>query len=240
MDNKKEKKTNKNIFQTLINGFLSLRKGSTPISKSPYKTPLGFDSIRLVGNKRKKIEEINNDAGSMIKQYLHDVSGLLDFIERRGTKVIRKTHADKVLILFGFLEGFIYPLKGYKAKLLTLSLKIIGAWDEPIASETKGMFIFGPEEPPIGYMVHQIHHWLSYHNGLPGYTEQTMQNFQRIFDPSFGVDDVKRMSREEIVALREAIARDKEALDFVQKMAEEIFKPQDIIKGIEEGEGRNL
>jgi hypothetical protein len=237
--NKNSKSSSKKIWNAVIGFFRYFGPQKQGIDVAKMKS-LTFDSLRLIGNKQKKIDDINEDAGNLIKQHLDNVSGLLEFIRNRGTRVIQHKHADKVLSLFGELEGFKPPTSGFKARILTLGLKIVGAWKEPIASQTPPLFIFGEKEPPMGYMVHQIHHWLSYNNQLPGYTEEAMNNFKRIFDPSFGVEDVRKMSKEEIIALREAIARDQEALDFVQKMAQEIFKPQDIMKGIKDGDRKNI
>jgi hypothetical protein len=242
-NNKNIKSSNKNPIQKFVRSFINFCRKFNPTSQTTEKgtlKQLSFDSLRLVGNKRKKIEEINKDAGNMIKNYMGNVNGLLEFIERRNTKVIRHRYADKIINIAGELEGFIPPVGGLKGKFIMLGLKIIGAWDQPIGDITPPLFVFSDKEPPMGYMVHQIHHWLSYNKGLPGYSEETMENFKRIFDPSFGVEDVKKMSKEEIIELREAIARDREALAFVEKMAQEIFKPQDILKGIKDGDNRNL
>ncbi|MGD9580486.1 MAG: hypothetical protein AB7V50_03880 [Vampirovibrionia bacterium] len=236
--------TGSSNIQKLINAVILfchklVPKKATTITGKKLQ-PLSFDSLRLLGSRKKDMEEINRDASHLVKEHLNNVRGLLEFIERRGTKVIAHKNADKVIKLFGEIEGFIPPVKGIRAKLLTLALKIIGAWDDPLTDETPPLFVFGEKEPPMGYMVHQIHHWLSFNKGLPGYTEETMNNFKKIFDPSFGVEDVMRMSKQEIIELREAIARDQEALDFVQKMAAEIFKPQDVLKGIKEGDKKNI
>lgn len=242
-ENDKLKKSSKGLFEKLINNFISFCRKFRPKNAgagSNRLKQLSFDSLKLLGGHQRKIDDINKDASSIVKEHLHNVTGLLEFIERRGTRVIRCKHADRLLIFLGEIEGFTPPLTGLKCKLLILGLKLIGGWNEPIPSQTPPMFIFGSKEPPMGYMVHQIHHWLSFNNGLPGYTEETMNNFKRIFDPTFGVEDVKKMSKEEIIALREAIARDQEALDFVQKMAQEIFKPQDILKGIKDGDKKNI
>lgn len=243
VENKKKAESSKSPFKKFLNGFLDFcRKfGPGKAGFDPRKVrQLSFDSLKLIGNKQKKLDEINKDAGDLIKGYLNDVNGLLEFVERRGTKVIRNNNALKVLGLFGEIEGFIPPMIGFRAKLITFALRITGAWEGPATNETPPMFVFGAEDPPMGYMVHQIHHWLSFYNELPGYTEETMNNFKKIFDPSFGIEDVKRMTKEEIIALREAIARDQEALDFVQKMAIEIFKPQDVMQGIKDGDKKDI
>lgn len=238
------KKSNQSPMKNIINVVITfchmlVPKKTTNISSKRLQ-PLSFDSLKLVGSRKQEMDEVNKDASYLVKEHLNNISGLLEFIERRGTKVIAHKNADKVIKLFGEIEGFIPPIKGFKAKLLTIMFKAIGAWTGPITNETPPLFVFGEAEPPMGYMVHQIHHWLSFNKGLPGYTEETMNNFKKIFDPSFGVEDVQKMSKQEIIELREAIARDQEALDFVQKMAEEIFKPQDVLKGIKDGDKKNI
>ena len=242
-DQKKRKSKSMGPFKKFLRGFLDFcRKfgpGTTGLDHKRVKS-MSFDSLKIIGNRQKKLDEINENASSLVKNYLDDVSGLLEFIENRGTQVIIHKNAEKILHFFGEIEGFIPPMNGFRAKLIMYGLKIIGAWKQPIPEETPPLFIFGEEGPTIGYMVHQIHHWLSFNQGLPGYTEETMNNFKKIFDPSFGVQDVQRMTKEEILSLREAIARDQEALDFVQKMAQEIFKPQDIVKGIKDGDKKNI
>lgn len=239
----KNNNSSKSFLKKLFEGFINFcRKiGPAKVGIDPKRVKqLSFDSLRLIGNRQKKIEEINQDASLMIKEHINDVNGLLRVVELSGTKVIKHKNADKALQFLGEVEGFLPPITGLKGKLILLGLKMIGAWNEPFPKETPCMFVFGDKEPPMGYMIHQIHHWLSYNKGMPGYTEETMSNFKRIFEPSFGMEDVKRMSKEEIIALREAIARDQEALDFVQKMAMEIFKPQDVVKGIKDGDKKNI
>lgn len=243
MAGKKQKNSNPNSgLNKFLRGFLDFCRKFGPkragIDSRKVKQ-LSFDSLRLIGNKQKKLDEINEHASELVKGHLDNVPGLLEFIENRGTRVIIHKHADKVVRFWGEIEGFLPPMSGFKARLILMSLKMIGAWPDSVRKETPALFVFG-EEPTMGYMVHQIHHWLSFNNGLPGYTEETMNNFKKIFDPSFGVEDVKRMSKEEIISLREAIARDQEALDFVQKMAQEIFKPQDVLKGIKDGDKKNI
>lgn len=201
---------------------------------------LSFDSIRLANKHKVKIAEINEFASNTIKEHHNDVNGLLEFIENRGTKVIRHPKADWILKLLGKEEGFVPPMKSIKGKIMLTLLKIIGAWNGQTNITSPPLFIFGEKEPAIGTVIYQLYHWLSYNDGLPGYSDEAMRNFNKIFSPSFGMQDIQRMSREEIVQLREAIARDQAALSFVQKMAIEFFKPKDVIQGLKDGGKTNI
>lgn len=201
---------------------------------------ISFDSVKLVGKRQHKVAEINEFASKTIKEHHNDINGLLEFIENRGTKVIRHENACIILKLIGKEEGFIPPMKSIRGKIMLMLLKIVGAWEGETNITSPPFFIFGEKEPEIGNVVYQLYHWLSYNDGLPGYSDETMRNFNKIFSPSFGMQDIQRMSREEIVQLREAIARDQAALNFVQKMAIEFFNPKDVIKGLKDGDKTNI
>ena len=229
----------KSLFAVLGNIWTNFFPKKTGITLQHMKH-IRFDTLKLLGSNKKNLDEVNKEAGNILKQHFNDINGLFKFIEMRGTKVIRCKNADLVALLFGEAAGFITPISGLKGKMLLICLKFIGAWTDPIYEKTPSLFIFGDKEPPIGYMVHQIHHWISFNKGLPGYSEETMNNFKRIFDPSFSYDDVQKMSKEEILELREAIRRDKEALEFVKQMAQELLNPNEIIKDLHDGESRNI
>lgn len=231
--------TLKSFFTQLGNIWAKFFPKKTGITIQHMKH-IKFDTLKLFGSKKKNLDEVNKEASNILKQHFNDINGLFKFIELRGTKVIRCKNADIVALLFGEVEGFITPISGLRGKLFLLCLKIIGAWHDPIYDKTPAMFVFGKNAPPMGYMVHQIHHWISFNKGLPGYSEDTMNNFKRIFDPSFGYDDVQKMSKEEVLELREAIGRDKDALEFVKQMAQELLNPNEIIKDLHNGESRNI
>jgi len=244
MKNPQRKNTNNNsFFKSLLAKISELFMKLFPKKSGmtlQYIKNLKLDSLKLFGAKKKRLDEVNKEAGDILKQHFNDVNGLLKFIELRGTRVIRHKNVGIVLKFFGELEGFITPVSGIRGKLFLIGLKLVGAWNDPIYNKTPPMFIFGKNPPPMGYMVHQIHHWISFNRGLPGYSEETINNFKRIFDPNFGYDDIQNMTKEEMLDLREAISRDQEALEFVTKMAQELLAPQEVIKGLQEGKNKNI
>ena len=55
---------------------------------------------------------------------------------------------------------------------------------------------------------------------LPGFDDEAQQKFKKIFE--YEIDaNVQTLTYEEIISLKEAIARDIEAIDFVTKLAKE-------------------
>lgn len=72
----------------------------------------------------------------------------------------------------------------------------------------------------IYYMLHQFHKWYGFKKNLPGYDEMAQDLFKDNLD-NMSDSDVKEMSIEEILALKEAIARDAQAAEFVIQLAKE-------------------
>lgn len=201
-----------------------------------------FDSLKFIGNKKQQVDTIYEDISNAVKKNVHDVSGLLEFVENRGTTVVRGKHVDKVLYLFGKTVGFLPPMKGLKAKGILYFFKMMGIWKHPITEKTPPMFAFSEKDPAMGYMIHQLHHWLSYNNGLPGYSEEAQSKLSMVLDPTVDMEDLQaefeKMSSSEVKELREAIARDQEALMLIQKLAQEVFEPQSTFDAIKDQESK--
>ena len=67
-------------------------------------------------------------------------------------------------------------------------------------------------------MLHQFHKWYGFKKDLPGYDEMAQELFKENLEH---MSDTKEMSIDEILALKDAIARDAQAADFVINLAKE-------------------
>jgi|GEM_PF-1728161 len=200
----------------------------------------GDDSFSFQGKNHLIKKDINEQARYMIKQALESPEDLLDFIESKGTVIIRCPHMDKILKLFGEKEGFITPLCGIKAFLLTLIISKISPNKLQIGFKTPAMFALKDVPVNIYTISHQFHLWLSYINDLPGFEENNMKNFKAYWDVGPESNDVSCLSVEEILSLSDIIAREMEALDFVREIAREFMGQKSSLKKIREGKSVNL
>jgi len=82
------------------------------------------------------------------------------------------------------------------------------------------MFVLRDLPLNIYFMAHQFHKWYGYKMKLPGFEEVAQKNFKRIWEFE-NSHNVSTLRYEEIIALKEAIARDVEAIDFVLNLARE-------------------
>ena len=177
-------------------------------------------TMRLTTETEKNKEKMDFCVKNIIMQNLDTPENLLTYIKEHGTGVWKPPFADKILEVIKEDEGFITPLKGWKALYLNVVLGVFSEKPFSISFRTDEMFVLRDLPVNIYYMIHQFHKWYGFRMNLPGYDEETQENFKKAFS-DIKEDDFSGMSVGEIIGLKEAIARDAEAIDFVIKLAKE-------------------
>ncbi len=178
------------------------------------------ETLTLTVETEKILESMDDEVKNIVKSYLTDPQALLDFIEKHGTPVYKIANADKILSKIGEEEGFIVPLKGLKAFYLNFWTALLAQKRLKFSFSSEAMFVLRDLDINIYYMLHQFHKWYGFKKNLPGYDEKAQSLFKENLD-DMPDNSVKEMSIEEIVALKEAIARDAQAAEFVIKLAKE-------------------
>lgn len=198
------------------------------------------DTLQLNSNVKLSAAQVDKTAKSIIKQYINNPDDLLKFIESKNTKVIRAKHIEKLLILIGEYESFILPLKGAKALFLIIGINLLSKTKMKLAFSTPAMFVLNDKPVNIYLMAHQFHHWLSYIKKMPGYEEETVNNYKNIWNNDFGSQDIDKMSVNEILALKDAIARDLEAINFVKELTHEYISSKASSDKLKNGQSQNI
>ena len=217
-----------NVINKIVYFFLSLqekalRKNLKKNFKSSYsnstsKVVFGNDcSLKLTSKTEKNKEKLKHDVETVLKKYRNDPEKLLNFVERSGTCIYRIPYANKLLALLGYEEGFVGELSGLKALYLTIFVSILSG-KKVVSMKTKPMFVLRNTPVNNFYMIQQFHKWYAMKLNLPGFDTESQANFQK-FMTSANDDDIKTLSVQEILGLKEAIARDVEAINFVVALA---------------------
>jgi len=194
------------------------------------------ESLYLNSDKKIKIEEITSEIKELFKKSFTSPEDIYKFIESKGSKVIRAKHLDKMLTLIGEKEGFLSPLKGKKALFLSLMINILSPVKIPVRFQTKEMFVF-QDKPYSSYLIiHQIYHWISFLKGLPGYEDSSLDNFKSIFNNNLKISDISKMTTDEIIALKETISRDLEAINLVKEISRETVGSKNCFEKMKNGE----
>src|SRR5574344_1870102 len=181
---------------------------------------IGANHILEINSKKEKIKDIvNSEVKKIVKENLNSPDNLLKFIENNGTKVYRFKNASKILNFINTEEGFIIPNDGLNALILHLGTGIMCDKQLNLSLTANPIFIIGVGDIDIYSLSHQFHKWYSYKNNLPGYDKKNKENFRKSLKTLHS--NSNNLSIKEVILLKEAINRDKEAIDFVISLTNE-------------------
>jgi hypothetical protein len=191
--------------------------------KSSSKTYVtAGEMLYLNAQEKLDAKEVIENAKNIFKENLNEPEKIFDYIKSQGTPVIKLKKAQTLLWFAGQEEGFIPPQKNIKALILCLLINIFT--NEKIESgfKTKGMFVFRDSTLSPYLLAYHLYHWMAYSKNLSGYDERTIRQFKNIFTLEHDIMARKSLSIEEILSLKEAIAREIEAIDMVVQLAKEV------------------
>jgi len=235
------KKIQKNFIKSK---FSPIETKGNLISKFSNKTSKKFltskDSLSIDAKQIFIKEEINTEARLILKEAVNNPEILVNFIKSKGTCVIKSKYMKPILFLFGEQTGFLPPMKGFKAFTLNVILNLFSRAKLNIETKTPALFALDDKPVNIYLLSHQFHLWLSYINELPGFDENTRKNFKNIWDSNVDSMEVGKLSIEEILSLKDAMARDMEALKFVKEMTREFVGQRQSLNKIRQGGSANI
>ncbi|MBK8190850.1 MAG: hypothetical protein IPK79_10420 [Vampirovibrionales bacterium] len=215
---------------------------------APINAPVALDTaildtFRLVAQTQQEVRRVAARAREAITSRYRDPQALAAFIEAHGTPVYTLPGGLRGLIVLiairalGYDAGFIPPpasdgdtpppaktIKRYRA-LCGVLTSLLGV--RPGVDFTHGAFALPNALFTVGFMAHQLHHWLSFLAGLPGYDAQEQETFRAFMGEHQGVvnEKVLQMSPARLAGLRRAIHREIEALQFLKNLTDELFRP---------------
>lgn len=211
----------------ISSGLLSAGSGS----KKMHLT--SFASLSISSKLNSDKQKLNSRVEEIVKKNIQTPEKLLEFVKKNNTQVYKVPHANKILNLIGEEEGFLTPIKGYKALVLNVAL------GRGFSFSTPAMFVLRDLPVNIYYMSHQFHKWYGYKMKLPGFEELAQKNFKKVWEFQDS-NKAATLSYDEILCLKEAIARDVEAIDFVLKLTKESKGAQNAYKVMVEQGGANV
>lgn len=191
-------------------------------------------SLELNSKTEQNKIKLKNNVKCILEKYENNPQKLLDFIQRSGTKVYKLPFADKLLSLIGCEEGFICATKNVKALYLNVIIGIFSGEKMGLSLSTEPMFILRNMPLDDYCMIQQFHKWYAMKLNLPGFDAESQNNFQKFLTP-INDEKINELSVEEILGLKEAIARDVEAINFVVNLAKSTSGSKNALKKITAG-----
>lgn len=220
------------FFQKFIEKTLSKKskKTSKTTSKKTFSEAASFE---LTGENEKIKAKLENGMQIILKKFGDNPEALLTFVEKSGTEVYRLASADKFLRLIGIEQGFVIPTNGFRSFYINTIVAAFAGKSVKFSTETEPKFILNKKTPEKYFITQQFYKWYAKKLNLPGFDPQTQDTLQKFLNSSD--EDIKNLSVEEILELKEAIARDVESIDFIVDMAKNTEGSQNALKKMTDG-----
>lgn len=190
---------------------------SSYINGSTKKVFSHAASLELSSKTNQNKDKIKENITLIVKKYGNSPDKLLVFAKKHGAVVHKFKYADKVLSLFNLEEGLIPEIKGVKAFCLSALISLLTS-SSIISFKTAPMFVFCDKKLDATKVLQHFYKWYSMKFEMPGFDAASQANFNKFLSPK-NDNKISELSVEDILGLKEAIARDVEAINFVVELA---------------------
>lgn len=199
-------------------------------------------TLKFSAETEKKKKEINDKLKSLVKKYMNEPEKLIQFMKLNGASVYRIKNANKLLSYLGEEEGFLTPLKGFKAIVLNLCIGFIFEKRMKISFSTSPMFIFDNNNTEIYTIARALHKFYGFKNNLPGFDIRSQETFKRIYNNRHKSSDAifNNCSVRDMYACKEAIARDMESINFTIELSVEYERAKKALEKLAETNSANI
>lgn len=218
------------------------KKKSVYYKNSTTKHSMNDSCTMEFSSETQKIRtELEAEVRNIVKQYFHTPEKLIQYLKTYGCKVYKINKAEKILARFGEEEGFITPLKGFKALFINAIIASSCAEKFTFVPKTKEMFIFDTNNTEIYTIARALYKYYGYKNNLPGYDYKSQSTFKKIYNTKrHHSSPFAGCSIDEMYACKEAIARDMESINFTINLSKEYENSKKAALKIETESGANI
>ena len=185
-------------------------------------------SLNLTVQTEENKKKLEQNVTAILKKFDNMPEKLLLYIERNGTPVIRHPKAGKIVDIIREEQGYIRELHGLKALILNFMLY------KKISFKSDAIFLMEEGQIDPYAMIHQFYKWYAMKIDMPGFDPRAQENFRKYIDEKSYLN-LNNLNAEDIIALKEAIARDVDAINFVENFAKQNEGSQKALKKLTDG-----
>lgn len=206
-------------MQNFINFLIELQNKILNKKTSKRANTFGFGASLCLTTKTEKLKnKVEHDVHEIIKKCKNNPEEMIKFIEAKGTKVYKFKHAKKIMEGISQEYGFVPKATGIKAFLINFVVSCNSDEQFTPKFRTNEMFVLDKDECDTFWFIQQFYKWYGMKLNLPGYDAKSQECFNSFMCNSCDAK-IKALSVDEILDLKDAIARDKESIDFVIELA---------------------
>ena len=197
----------------------------------------GHEQLSISSTAIKQEDEVTKIAYEFLNKYKDEPLMILEYIKSNGTNVVACKKLFPIINFLGYEEGFIPRHKSIKALILNMAMNIMSKQKNKISTTMEDTFLICRKELSLYFLAYQFHHWLSYKSNLPGYDYETLCLFRSTMNTNA---NLSFLGINQILSIKDAIDRDKQALDFVTKFVREQVGAKEKLKKISDGGAVNI
>ena len=185
--------------------FLKKKYGKTlEYSSSMIKNKAANGITLTLSSKLEDIrKEIYDNVKKLAKENSDNLFKLFEISKNEGAKFYILKNADILLKPISEKQGFIAPKKGFPALYLNLLTS------KTFSFKSNEIFVFENEKLSPYSLIYNFYMWYSFKKGLPGFQEEALiiKNIEKN-------DNFDNLKYEEIMELKQALNRERDALKF--------------------------
>lgn len=157
--------------------------------------------------------QVEDYAKKIVKANIGDVEKTLELLKKENVRVLRFKSATDILAKIREKQGFIPPLKGFEAYYLNFCIGLICDKKLVFKSETEPMFVFNTNKMDIYFLASHIYRYVAFKLKMSGFENSVRKNYKKIYY-SPKASEIEKLTAGDIFAIKDAISRDVESIDF--------------------------
>lgn len=197
------------------------------------------ETLNLNSKTKDKIKQMESQTKKVIKEHYNKPAKILSLMSKSNVKIYKIKNANKIFGCFGEDIGFIMPENNIKAFFLNLVSELLAHKKLKLSFKKEMLLIIDSKEVDVYFIAHNYYKYIAYKSNLPGVDGYSQSKFKDILKKG-NRKNFNEMSLDEILVIEEAIARDKEAIDFVITLSKEIAGSKQSLLKIQSGQAASI
>jgi len=170
-------------------------------------------TVEISQELKDKKEKVDNDVRAILKKCKNNPEKVIEYFQNNNVPVYTIKNAEKRLAKINEKQGLITDRHGFRAMKLNLITK------HRLGFKTKTMIVVD-KELDIYILINALHKWYAKKVDLPGFDEKNqilLLKFDKVKEDKI----INKLGLKEMAELKDAIARDVQAIDFVTQYSKE-------------------
>ena len=198
----------------------------------------GHEQLSISSVSNMAADEVTKTAYNILQKYKNHPEVIMRYISSQGTQVVTAQCLISLVKILGYEEGFIPKHSGVKAFILNFAIQKVKKEKINFSMTLPDTFLICKKDLSLYFLAYNLHHWLSYKSKLPGYDYKTLCLFRStLTNPN---SNLSVLNINQILSIKDAIDRDKQALDFVTKFVREQVGAKEKLQKIVGGNAVNI